>query len=82
MSYAAWTENRFQPTGRGEVRQTPYASVHGKDYTGVLFRFAQPVLIRVQDISKMAKLDPRWTLGIWIGKMHLLGTSVVCSIWN
>ena len=67
VSYAAWTENRFQPTGRGEVRQTPYASVHGKDYTGVLFRFAQPVLIRVQDISKMAKLDPRWTLGIWIG---------------
>eukprot|EP00972_Heterocapsa_arctica_P029854 4399049-Heterocapsa_arctica.AAC.1 len=61
--HAAWTHNRFQPV-QGSI---PYRSVYGHDYRGEVYEFTDAIMARVA-ILPATKLDPRWVMGLWIGK--------------
>ena len=64
IRHASWTTNRFQPT-RGT---TPYQDIQKHPYRGTVYGIAEPVLLRVGDLSDIAKIDSRWRLGVWLGK--------------
>ena len=75
IAHASWVCNRFQPT-RGA---TPYEKVQHHTYRGLVFNFAEPVMVRVSDLGDVAKLDSRWRPGVWAGKLtdsdeHIVAT--------
>ena len=55
IRHASWTTNRFQPT-RG---MTPYGSIQMHPHRGTVYGMAGPVLLRVGDLSDIAKVDSR-----------------------
>jgi hypothetical protein len=64
VRHAAWLLNRFQPT-RG---QTPYMKVYKHEYRREVCNFGEPVMLRVSDLKDQGKLEPRWSVGVWVGK--------------
>jgi hypothetical protein len=62
--HVSWLHNRFQPT-RG---QTAFARVQQRSYSHSVLFFAQPVMVRCQDLKGLPKLALRWAPGMaWAG---------------
>lgn len=77
MRHAAWVHNRYhvRPSGK-----TPYEAVHGSPYTGVVHAFTEPVLIRRPGAEQpFARLDLRWSPGLWLGRQSSSGEHVVLT---
>ena len=50
---------------------TPFEELHGRYFREPLFRFGQPVLVRRPTATLQAKLEPRWTPSLWMGRRAL-----------
>ena len=75
VRHATWLHNRYQRV-RGT---TPYASLYGHEYRGMIYEFTEPVYARVSALTDVGKLDPRWQPGIWLGKMPGTGEHIVAT---
>ena len=64
VRHAMWVHNRFQPVNGC----TPFAAVQGCQYHNKIMALGDAVVVRIQDLKKTAKLEPRWSMGIWLGK--------------
>ena len=62
--HAAWLHNRHQPV-RG---RTLFEAVQGHRYGGVIYNFAEAVMVREADLAGVPKMDPRWSMGVWMGR--------------
>eukprot|EP00972_Heterocapsa_arctica_P067761 10004617-Heterocapsa_arctica.AAC.1 len=38
------------------------------EYRGKVCSFGEPVMLRLSDLRDQGKLEPRWSVGIWVGK--------------
>jgi hypothetical protein len=63
--HTSWLHNRFQPT-RG---QTAFHRVQQRVYTHSALFYAQPVMVRCQDLKGLPKLALRWAPGRWLGRV-------------
>lgn len=66
VRHAAWVVNRFQ-TGRDG--KSAYQRIHGRPYRGAVVNFAEKV--QFKDDRDRGKLEDRWPIGIWVGKLSL-----------
>ena len=65
VRHCAWVVNNFQVKGIG---RTLYRSIRGKDYTGGVVPFGELCLGRNHS-EDGAKLNMRWMLGVFVGKL-------------
>lgn len=77
IRHAGWILNRFQVHADG---MTSYRRLKGVNYRGEVVEFAECVWARIPGRTRTDKLEPRWTAGVWVGKVessdeHLVGTS-------
>ena len=76
VRHASWLYNRYQPLSDGI---TVFEKLHKEKYHGDVQPFSRPVLIRMPYATSLPKAEPRWVLGVWLGKheqsdAHLVGT--------
>ena len=64
VRHAMRVHNRFQPVNGC----TPFAAVQGCQYHNKIMALGDAVMVRIQDLKETAKLEPRWCMGIWLGK--------------
>ena len=64
VRHAVWVHNRLQPVNGC----TPFAAVQGCQYRDKIMAIGDAVMVRIQDLKKAAKLEPRWSVGIWFVK--------------
>ena len=77
IRHAAWLHNRFQPHRR--TGTTAFEQQQGHQYRGAMFGFSEVVMVLHEYHADRAKLDQRWSKGVWLGKQtasdsHIVGT--------
>lgn len=77
VRHAGWLLHRFQVHANG---MTSYRMLKGSNYRGEIVEFEETVWMRIPGRTGTDKLEPRWSVGIWVGKVessdeHLIGTS-------
>ena len=75
--HAGWLLNRFQPCA--VTGKTPYEELHGRSYRSPLFSFSRAVLVRRPHALVQAKLEPRWDLGVWLGRTAISDVHMVAT---
>ena len=76
VRHANFLHNRLQPQQHGA---TPFEQIQHREYKSQMLPFASSVLMRQPAALEQAKLEPRWTRGLWLGRRtesdeHIVGT--------